>query len=127
MEGLFSFLTLSEKLAHFFCEIPHREWLAHKGMCRRAAASVEDFLKLLGVSRQQFVTGSNQDLVLLVHTAKKLATNIGVGLGEDGFLNETNSAGRRPGVFPCGLHELKFGSKEFFEKQFSSFFGPCRS
>jgi len=41
--------------------------------------------------RPQFVTGPDQELVLLVHAAKNLATNIGVGVGEDGFLNEMNA------------------------------------
>ncbi|MEI6033619.1 MAG: HDOD domain-containing protein [Verrucomicrobiae bacterium] len=41
--------------------------------------------------RPKVVTGPDRALVLLVHAAKNLAINLGVGVGEDGFLNELDA------------------------------------
>ena len=41
--------------------------------------------------RPRAVTGPDRSLVLLVHAAKTLAVNIGLGVGEDGFRNELDA------------------------------------
>jgi len=41
--------------------------------------------------RPRAVTGPDRALVLLVHAAKTLAINIGLGVGEDGFRNELDA------------------------------------
>jgi putative nucleotidyltransferase with HDIG domain len=41
--------------------------------------------------RPRAVTGPDRPLVLLVHAAKHLAINIGLGVGEDGFRNELDA------------------------------------
>ena len=41
--------------------------------------------------RPRAVTGPGRALVLLVHAAKNLALNIGIGVGEDGFRNELDA------------------------------------
>ena len=41
--------------------------------------------------RPSAATGPDRDLVLLVHAAKNLAINIGLGVGEDGFRNDLDA------------------------------------